>query len=429
MPSSNKPFRRIIMCLDGTWNSTYARATREDGTDVTKPSNVLKLARAVRPVSSDGVSQIVYYDTGIGGEVDSEGGWKVFTEFRKKREGMWGLGFNANVEQAVTFLANNYQPAGQDDVFVYGFSRGAATARAIVKFIDWMGGLPSKRDAFYIPEFFEAYRKHKGEKSCDRVKKDRGLYIRKNGQQRPRFEPFCPIGIKMLGVWDTVYALGSQTTRIAKGGFHVDHIPPAIVKNAYHALALDESRGSFAPAIWKDKLPNQEMVQMWFPGVHSNVGGGYPRDGLANIALRWMTKLSEQQGLELDKSYLGFYRPHEFDRLYKSKSAGYKLMDTVLSKKSGRDFRKLPASASFEFHPSILTRMLATRSDLKVAGMRDDQDFQVGLYEPESIQKLLLAQDEPLAWCREWSERCWFVDEKRPLDEKMSLRLDKLFKR
>jgi len=148
------------MCLDGTWNSTYAKATRDDGTDVAKPSNVLKLARSVLPVSSRGVSQIVYYDTGIGGEVDSEGGWKVFTDYRKKKEGMWGLGFNANVEQAVTFLAHNYQPGSADDVFVYGFSRGAATARAIVKFIDWMGGMPSKRDAFYIPEFFEAYRKN-----------------------------------------------------------------------------------------------------------------------------------------------------------------------------------------------------------------------------------------------------------------------------
>ena len=153
--------RRIIMCLDGTWNSTYAKATREDGTDVTKPSNVLKLARAVRPVAKDGSTQIIYYDTGIGGEADSEGGWKLFTDIKKTREGVWGIGFHANVEQAVTFLANNYDAGSKDDIFFYGFSRGAATARAIVKFIDWMGGLPSKHDAFYIPELFEAYRKSK----------------------------------------------------------------------------------------------------------------------------------------------------------------------------------------------------------------------------------------------------------------------------
>ena len=140
--------RRIVMCLDGTWNSTYAKATREDGTDIAKPSNVLKLARAVLPVALDGTSQIVYYDTGIGGEVDSEGGWKLFTSIQKSKEGMWGLGFNANVEQAVTFLVNNYQSGSLDEVYFYGFSRGAATARAIIKFIDWMGGLPTKRDAF-----------------------------------------------------------------------------------------------------------------------------------------------------------------------------------------------------------------------------------------------------------------------------------------
>ena len=81
------------MCLDGTWNSTYARSIREDGTYVSKPSNVLKLARAVRPVAKDGRTQIVYYDAGIGGDVDSEGSWKLFTSIRKTKEGMWGLGF------------------------------------------------------------------------------------------------------------------------------------------------------------------------------------------------------------------------------------------------------------------------------------------------------------------------------------------------
>ena len=427
-PDYTRP-RRIIMCLDGTWNSTYAKATRADGTDVAKPSNVLKLARAIVPVATDGTSQIVYYDAGIGGDVDSEGGWKIFTDYRKKKEGMWGLGFNANVEQAVTFLANNYQPSSLDDVFFYGFSRGAATARAIVKFIDWMGGMPTKRDVFYIPEFFEAYRKSKGKKACEQVKKDRGLYISRNGKKRTRFEPFQPISVKVLGVWDTVYALGGQVVSVAKGGFHVDKMPPGIVQNAYHALALDESRGSFAPAIWTGKHDHQEMVQMWFPGVHSNIGGGYVRDGMANVALQWIAKHSEKHGLELDDEYLSYYRPYERDRLYKSKSLGYKAMDIALSKGSGRNFLKLPASANQEFHPSILARMLATKAELGLSGKHSGADYETDLYESESIKVMLEGMEDPLSFCRAWSDSEWYVGERHSLDESRLRRLNNLIKR
>ena len=429
MNTDNLQPRKIIMCLDGTWNSTYAKAIRADGTDVAKPSNVLKLARAVRPVAADGTSQIVYYDAGIGGDVDSEGGWKIFTDFRKTKEGMWGLGFNANVEQALTFLVNNFQHESHDEVFFYGFSRGAATARAIVKFIDWMKGIPTKRDAFYIPEFFEAYRKSKGKRTCERVMKERGSYIQRNGKKRPRFEPFQPITIKLLGVWDTVYALGSQTTNIAKGAFHVDKIPPAIVQNAYHALALDESRGSFAPAIWSGKHDHQNMVQMWFPGVHSNIGGGYVRDGMANVALHWLARISVSHGLDLDQDFLDFYRPYERDRLYKSKSLGYTVMDRVLSKKSGRNFLRLPDSAHQSFHPAILARMLATKAELGLSGEHKGADYETGLYEPESIWEMLDRVEDPQAYCRAWSDDEWFVGQRFPLDSVRLRRLNNLIKR
>jgi hypothetical protein len=417
------------MCLDGTWNSTYAKSIREDGTSVAKPSNVLKLARGVHPVAKDGTTQIVYYDAGIGGDVDSEGSWKLFTKIRKTKEGMWGLGFNANVEQAVTFLANNYDPGTKDDIYFYGFSRGAATARAIVKFIDWMGGLPSKRDAFYIPELFEAYRKSKAKKTCQQAKEERGLFIGKGGTKRPRFEPFNPVTIKMLGVWDTVYSLGGQVFSIANGGFHVDKNPPSIVENAYHALAADEARGAFAPSIWQDKLDHQTMVQMWFPGVHSNVGGGYPRDGLANIPLQWMIKLSEHHGLEFDLDYLGHYRPFASDRLYNSKSLGYKIIDEVLSKESGRNFLSLPDTVCQEFHPSILARMTSTLSDLNLKGKDKSRTYQTGLYRPKAIKKMLSKlSDNQLGYCQSWSQAPWFHDGTGNLSDQQKTRLVKLVK-
>lgn len=419
--------RRIVMCLDGTWNSTYAKSIREDGTSVAKPSNVLKLARAVQPVAKDGTSQIVYYDAGIGGDVDSEGGGKFFTKARKTKEGMWGLGFNANVEQAVTFLVNNYDPGTKDQIYFYGFSRGAATARAIVKFIDWMGGLPSKNDAFYIPEFFEAYRKSKGTRTCQQVKEARGLFIKKGRTKRPRFEPFNTVTIRLLGVWDTVYSLGGQLISVAKGGFHVDRVPPAIVENAYHALAVDEARGAFAPSIWQDKHDHQTMIQMWFPGVHSNIGGGYPRDGLANIALRWMIKLSEHHGLEFDQGYLKHYHPFAGDRLYNSKSLGYKVLDQVLSKESGRDFLNLPAKVCQAFHPSVLARMTSTLADLDLRGKDRSRTYQTGLYRPKAIKKLVnKVSDDPLAYCQSWSQSPWYHDGNGSLSDKQRNRLERL---
>jgi len=417
------------MCLDGTWNSTYAKSIREDGTSVAKPSNVLKLARAVRPVAKNGTTQIVYYDAGIGGDVDSEGSWKLFTSIRKTKEGMWGLGFNANVEQAVTFLTNNYDPGTKDQIYFYGFSRGAATARAIVKFIDWMGVLPSKRDAFYIPEFFEAYRKSKAKKTCQQVKETRGLFIKKGGTKRPRFEPFNPVTINMLGVWDTVYSLGGQVISVANGGFHVDKVPPAIVENAYHALAVDEARGAFSPSIWQNKHDHQTMVQMWFPGVHSNIGGGYPRDGLANIPLQWMIKLSEHHGLEFDLDYLSHYRPYESDRLYNSKSLGYKIIDEVLSKESGRNFLRLPDTVCQEFHPSILARMTSTLADLDLTGKNKSRTYQTGLYRPTAIKKMLskLSKNQ-LTYCQSWSQAPWFHDGTGNLSDKQKARLVRLTK-
>ncbi len=233
----------------------------------------------------------------------------------------------------------------------------------------------------------------------------------------------------MLGVWDTVYSLGGQVISVANGGFHVDQVPPAIVENAYHALAVDEARGAFAPSIWQDKLDHQTMVQMWFPGVHSNIGGGYPRDGLANIPLKWMIELSEHHGLEFDLDYLSHYRSYESDRLYNSKSLGYKIIDEVLSKKSGRNFLDLPDKVCQEFHPSILARMTSTLSDLDLTGKDKSRTYQTGLYRPTAIKKMLnqLSNDQ-LAYCQSWSQAPWFHDGTGSLRDKQKARLAKLVK-
>ena len=147
---------RLVICLDGTWNSTFKEVERDDGTKVLKPTNTLKTARAVLPIDGKGNRQITYYDSGVG----ALGLYPGFSNrmlyfFDSKLGGGFGAGFEANVEQAVNFLALNY--GAETDIFVFGFSRGAAQAQALTHFINWLGGLTAKSDAYYIPVFFRHY--------------------------------------------------------------------------------------------------------------------------------------------------------------------------------------------------------------------------------------------------------------------------------
>ncbi len=132
--------KRLILCLDGTWNSTYKKGKREDGTKVLKPSNVLKLARAIQPIDNQGHHQVVYYDTGVGAMSKYPGfANKFLSRIDNYLGGAWGAGFEVNIEDALTFIINNYSAADinklSDEILVFGFSRGAATARALTQFI------------------------------------------------------------------------------------------------------------------------------------------------------------------------------------------------------------------------------------------------------------------------------------------------------
>ena len=135
--------RRIVLCLDGTWNSAFAEAKRRDGKTVLKPSNPLKLARAVKQFAADGTEQIVYYAIGVGSLSVYPGtaNW-LLHQVDRILGGAFGARFEANVEDAVHFLTLNYEPG--DEVFVFGFSRGAGTARAVTRFLEWNRGEPSQ---------------------------------------------------------------------------------------------------------------------------------------------------------------------------------------------------------------------------------------------------------------------------------------------
>lgn len=259
--------KRLIVCSDGTWNTPQERVT-----------NVVRMARSIRPRDRAGTEQVVFYDWGVG----------TGDTLDRIRGGAFGRGLNKNILDAYRFLVHNYSRG--DELFLFGFSRGAYTVRSLVGLIRNCG-LLKRTEADRIPGAFELYR-------SDRHHPDSAVSRR-----------FCagyayPAKVKFLGVWDTVGALGIplKHRRKTRHSFHDTRIS-SIVRNAYHALAIDERRKPFRPTLWTTKPGRRNTEQAWFVGVHSDVGGGYEDHGLADRTFRWMWGKAKGCGLALNETY------------------------------------------------------------------------------------------------------------------------------
>lgn len=261
--------KRLIVCCDGTWNDA------DGGEDFT---NVVRMVRAIK--AEGALPQIVYYHSGVGT------GGDTFVQFAG---GAVGLGLSRNVRDAYAFLANNY--CNGDEIFLFGFSRGAYTARSVAGLVGWIG-LLHKGDMDDFNLVWENYRTRRKPDWQD---------------QRPRFaERHNPVPIKCIGVWDTVGALGipgHMDVLFTEFYQFFDTALGANVENAFHALAIDEHREDFLPTLWTNWTAGQTVEQVWFTGAHSNVGGGYDEHGLSDIALAWMAGQVADM-LDLDESYL-----------------------------------------------------------------------------------------------------------------------------
>jgi uncharacterized protein (DUF2235 family) len=296
--------KRIIICADGTWN---VRDQVDDKTKKRHPSNVTKVARAIRPRDAAGIDHIVYYHDGVG----TAGGLDRYTG------GAFGEGIEANVRDLYRFIVYNYEDG--DQLYFFGFSRGAFTVRTLAGFMNKVGLIQKDHD-FYVPDLYQCYENGVDEHSP--------LWLRIFADVTDR-RP-CP-PIRFIGVWDTVGALGApgflgQILNRNKYQYH-DVTLGTHIQNAYHALAIDERRKPFAPNIWT-RPPGWggKLEQAWFPGVHSNVGGGYSPDGLANEALHWMVEKAEANGLEFDGAYLAYFRNCFNSVLEDSMTAVYRVM-------------------------------------------------------------------------------------------------------
>lgn len=286
--------KRIVICCDGTWNRP----------DSPNPTNVVRLSGLVAPVSSDGVPQITFYDQGVG----------TGNLLDKLIGGTFGKGLDQNIKDAYLFLAHNYSEG--DEVYFFGYSRGAYTARSTVGLIRNCGLL--RRGHFdQLDEAFALYQKR--DESADTSE---AIAFRSNHS--------LEIDIKFVGVWDTVGSLGMPLRGLRwfsrnKYQFHDTQLTSR-VKNAYHAVAIDERRGPFVPTLWSgDSKPGQRIEQCWFTGVHSDVGGGVRIDGLSDITLRWMMDKSAESGLSFDEGMAAAtISPDPFSYLHNSMIGMYK---------------------------------------------------------------------------------------------------------
>ena len=324
--------KRIIICADGTWNN---RDQLDAKTGKRRPTNVTKLSRAVLPRAPDGVDQIVCYHDGVGtgGPLDQASG------------GAFGHGMETNIRALYRFIVYNYVPG--DELFFFGFSRGAFTVRSLAGFMNKVG-LIAKDDDYYVPEIYACY--EQADKAAGPGTPAWDLAFHKVKTRRP-----CP-PIKFIGVWDTVGALGApgllgQLFNRDKYRYHDVGLNDAI-ENAVHALAIDERRKAFAPSLWERPAGwRGQLVQAWFAGVHSNVGGSYSPDGLANEALHWVLEHAERLGLALDEPYLRHFLPCFNSVLNDSMTAVYKVMGPHL-----RPIGEFAAHGE-QVHQSALDRM------------------------------------------------------------------------
>lgn len=282
--------KRIVIACDGTWSRYDSR----------HPTNVARLSQAVLPRAADGVEQLTFHVDGVG---TGRGAGRIAQALDRALGGVFGTGLGATLCEAYRTLVLNYAPG--DDVFLFGFSRGAFLARSLAGLVRTAGIVERSRgDA--VPAALALYRRRgPGARPKDPVAA--AFRVETGGAEPP--------DIRYLGVWDTVGALGVPAhLRVAPLlnadlQFH-DASLSRRVRAARHAVALDERRRTFAPALWDNVealnagRPDRPYQQLWFPGDHSSVGGGGPVRALSSEAALWVMEGAMEAGLAFDPESL-----------------------------------------------------------------------------------------------------------------------------
>ncbi len=326
--------KRIVILCDGTWNEPERKKGQK------APSNVLKMTRAIQAQGcSDSLEQVVFYDRGIGtGTV----GW-----IDKYIAGATGLGISRNITECYQFLANNYVPG--DEIFCFGFSRGAYTVRSLCGMMEAVG-LLAKQDLALTQEAYQYYRTKISRRATHTF-----------DQKKNNLKIARPM-VKFIGVWDTVGALGvpipilKQISHKFWVGFHNTSLSD-IIENAFHAVAIDERRGTFAPALWTHQQGQKRVQQVWFAGSHQNVGGGFKSTGLSDMAFYWLANRAKEYGLILNDADLkANIHPEAMGDIENSYTFFYKVLEKLRMPALLRNIGKANYTGEM-IHESVLTRI------------------------------------------------------------------------
>lgn len=277
--------KRLVVCCDGTWGTASNPSV----------SNVVKIAESVRldttAAAEGSVGQRVFYTDGPGSR-----GYLL----DKYLGGAFGLGLDAGLATMYWQLALNWEPG--DEIFVFGFSRGAYTARSLTGLIARIGLLTAEAmiEGRY-PEAMRIFRQRKDDP--DDPDPQEWVDFRARHCQ-------YPVPVKFVGVFDTVGAMGVPGITSWRYRFHDLRLSPG-VHTARQALAVDERRRIYQPCLWE--VTDEEGVaqqrpdrvkQVWFEGCHTDIGGGMPDSRLSDRTLHWMVREAREHGLEFDDDLL-----------------------------------------------------------------------------------------------------------------------------
>lgn len=366
--------RNLIICCDGTWNSR-----QPDPQLGGQPTNVVRLHAALAPESEQETPQLRYYHTGVGTEGNL---------VQRAWGGLTGAGLDRNIMSAYRWLATNYLPG--DRIFLFGFSRGAYTVRSLGGMLSKCGllnltGLGSKEVWRRVERaYHEGYRGGRNWTQWSSGWKYHGPNAGKN-----------PIPIHFLGVWDTVGSLGIPAELGALGllqsanrrQFHDTTLGNGVT-HARHAVSIDEARSTFVPTLWTKVAPERDVKQLWFPGVHADIGGGYADRSLADITLEWMLNEAKACGLGVRDSAWGQLNPDPLGRINDSYTGVFRalknrpravplLTDASLTHASARARHLNPPLTGSPYRP---TRTLAIGEQLTLPVYARQHWNETGLY-------------------------------------------------
>ena len=298
--------KNIVLCADGTGNRGGE----------TPDTNVYRMYQAVDLHLPPGQpQQITFYDNGVGTHTNKY--WRALT-------GALGFGFRRNIKDLYEFLARNYEPG--DSIYLFGFSRGAATVRALAGMLQNCGLIDkSGADCQLNGEFNYDVFVAMIDVAFDHYRQGTGEYFKQNTLVHEH------VRVRFVGVWDTVSALGFPYHRLEGSRFEEilerpllvwlarasdrlsNYIPwfahdfyeytaNKTIDHVYHAIAIDDERKSFQPRVWNELTDNEDdscqITQVWFTGMHSDVGGSYNLPGLAYETMHWMMLRAQHHGLK-----------------------------------------------------------------------------------------------------------------------------------